>query len=203
MAYHHGDLRAALLAAVEDSFREGGLAQISLRDVARRAQVSHAAPAHHFGNRQGLLSAFAAQGFDRLADMMVEAAEGREAGADRLAGAGRGYLRFALGHRAHFTVMFDLRDTDPDHPDLRRARDRAYGALVAAVQQCLAEGRLQPGQADAATAAAWSLVHGFATLWNSGSLQDRATVSPESSAAAALALGEATVGLFVQRLLQT
>src|SRR5687767_6451184 len=64
--YHHGDLRAALLLATDQLIRERGLGEVSLREVARRAQVSHGAPAHHFGNKAGLVTAFAAQGFDRL-----------------------------------------------------------------------------------------------------------------------------------------
>ncbi len=67
-AYHHGDLRRALLAAALEAIEESGPAALSLRDLARRAGVSHAAPAHHFGDKAGLLTALAAEGFDLLAD---------------------------------------------------------------------------------------------------------------------------------------
>src|SRR5687767_9292707 len=66
-AYHHGDLRSAALDHVRQIIREEGMRFVSIREVARRARVSHAAPAHHFGNKSGLLTAFAVQGYERLA----------------------------------------------------------------------------------------------------------------------------------------
>ena len=65
--YHHGDLRRGLLRAAAEAIAENGVAAVSMRDLARRAGVSHAAPTHHFGDKSGLLTAFAAEGFDLLA----------------------------------------------------------------------------------------------------------------------------------------
>ena len=70
-AYHHGDLRHAMLDAVAEVVREHGLAQVSLREVARRVGVSHSAAIHHFGNKAGLLTTFAAQGYVDMAESVL------------------------------------------------------------------------------------------------------------------------------------
>lgn len=174
-SYHHGDLRAALLEAVTDVIRERGLGAVSLREAARRAQVSHGAPAHHFKNKRGLLTAFAAEGFDRLAATITDTL-GRlrpRDGAGVLEAVGRGYVRFALENPEHFAIMFRRDELEPDDPALARASDRAFGLLTSTVQRCVAEGRLRPAQADGTAIAAWSLVHGLAALWLSRRLQTR------------------------------
>ena len=108
--YHHGDLPAALLAAVQSAVADVGVSGVSLRDVARRSGVSHSAPAHHFGSKAGLLTAFATAGYQLLAESVIaEVAACHPAdGPAELAAIGRGYVRFALGHPAHFEVMFRL-----------------------------------------------------------------------------------------------
>src|SRR5262245_25989316 len=101
--YHHGDLRAALIVAATELLREHGLEAFTLRECARRAGVSHAAPAHHFGDARGLLTACAAAGFEHLADAMEHGAG--SAGSDaqaRLRAVGAGYIGFALENRALF-----------------------------------------------------------------------------------------------------
>ncbi|HEX8804061.1 MAG TPA: TetR/AcrR family transcriptional regulator, partial [Acidimicrobiales bacterium] len=108
--YHHGNLRRELLDAAAAAIEEGGPAALSLRNLAQRAGVSHAAPAHHFGDRAGLLTALAAEGYQRLADAL----EAAGAGGDFLE-AGLAYVRFATTHPAHFLVMFE--------PSLYRAGD--------------------------------------------------------------------------------
>ncbi|MEU9505069.1 TetR/AcrR family transcriptional regulator [Micromonospora sp. NPDC048170] len=161
--YHHGDLRRALLTAAVRVIEESGPAALSLRDLARRAGVSHAAPAHHFGDKSGLLTALATEGFDLLA----EALDG--AGGDLL-DRGVAYVDFAVRHRAHFEVMFRPDLYRPDAENLVAARQRASDALHSGVA-ALPEGhrpKAQDPQGDAL--AAWSIVHGFATLWLSGAL---------------------------------
>ncbi|MFI6639265.1 TetR/AcrR family transcriptional regulator [Streptomyces sp. NPDC050504] len=147
--YHHGDLRHAILAAALDVIRSEGPGALSLRDLARRAGVSHAAPAHHFKDRAGLLTAIAAEGHDLLAEAVAEA--------DGLREAGVGYVRFATRHPAHFQVMFQPELYRADDPDLVAAKDRSTRELRAAVAQLGADPEL-------AGVAAWSLAHGFATL---------------------------------------
>jgi AcrR family transcriptional regulator len=152
--YHHGDLRRAILSAALDVIAADGPAGLSLRDLARRAGVSHAAPAHHFKDRTGLLTAIAAEGFALLADALAEAADLRDAGVH--------YVRFAREHPAHFQVMFTpglLREGDLE---LTTARALAGERLRAAVAAVPSEGR--GSDARLAGVAAWSLAHGFATL---------------------------------------
>ncbi|MFJ2738929.1 TetR/AcrR family transcriptional regulator [Streptomyces sp. NPDC087440] len=163
-AYHHGDLRRAVLRAALEVIASEGVAAISLRDLARRAEVSHAAPAHHFKDKAGLLTAIAIEGFDLLA----AAVDAVPADAPhRLRELGAGYVEFALGHPAHFEVMFQPRLLHAASPDLAAAKDRAYAALRADVEDLPDASRIP--DARRAGLAAWSLAHGFATLRLSGS----------------------------------
>ncbi|MFC0528106.1 TetR/AcrR family transcriptional regulator [Phytohabitans kaempferiae] len=166
-SYHHGDLRRALLTAAAEAIAESGPAALSLRDLARRAGVSHAAPAHHFGDKAGLLTALAVEGFSLLADALEESRER----AGSLLESGVAYVRFAEGHRAHFEVMFQPSLYDRDDPEVAAARARAATALSAGVST-LDE---PPAGADARRTelAAWSIVHGFATLWLAGAFPDQ------------------------------
>ena len=172
--YHHGDLRSALLDSVGRIVKENGPSFVSIREVARRARVSHAAPSHHFRNKSGLLTAFAAQGFDRLADTVGETIAAARASTPRdvLAAMGRGYVRFAIENPEHFAIMFRVELLDDDDPDLARASNRAYDALIATTRAASVAGTLNADPVLAATAA-WSLVHGLATLWHSGRLRAR------------------------------
>ncbi|MET9723254.1 TetR/AcrR family transcriptional regulator [Streptomyces zaomyceticus] len=149
--YHHGDLRQAVLAAALDVIAAEGPGALSLRDLARRAGVSHAAPAHHFKDRTGLLTALAAEGYGLLAETLAAAPDLRERGVR--------YVRFAVEHPAHFQVMFQPALLRTDDPDLLTAKERASAELRAGVA-----GLTDTGDARPAGIAAWSLAHGFATL---------------------------------------
>src|SRR5689334_7415172 len=105
--YHHGNLRSELLACAERALGEGGLAQLSLRDLARQAGVSHAAPRRHFADKQALLDALAQDGFERLGGELRTAIEGAgEAFEPRLAALAGAYVRFATRHAALLELMF-------------------------------------------------------------------------------------------------
>lgn len=157
MAYHHGNLRHALLDAAAAAVEEEGVDGLSLRDLARRLGVSHAAPAHHFGDRTGLLTALAIEGFGRLADAL-------EASAGDYVEAGVAYVRFAAAERGRFEVMF--------RPELLRADDAELEAAMARAGDVLRAGAAeQPGDARVNGLAAWSIVHGFASLWNAGAIR--------------------------------
>jgi AcrR family transcriptional regulator len=138
-----------------------GPGALSLRDLARRAGVSHAAPAHHFTDKAGLLSAIAVEGYELLAASLEEASDGvREQGVR--------YVRFAVEHPAHFDVMFRPDLYRADAPELVAAKARAYAALRGGVV-AMPTGR-RGSDAELAGLAAWSLAHGFATLYNGGNL---------------------------------
>jgi AcrR family transcriptional regulator len=119
MSYHHGDLRRAMTAAAATAVAERGPAGLSLRELARIAGVSHAAPAHHFGDKAGVLTAVATEGYTLLADAL------NDAGDDLLA-AGLAYVRFAVDHPGHFAVMFDRSLLHADDAGLRAA-EQAHG----------------------------------------------------------------------------
>ena len=196
-AYHHGDLRPAALEQVRRIIREQGVSVVSLREVARRAGVSHAAPSHHFGNKAGLLTAFAIQGYDMLADTVREAltASGARTPPDVLAVMGQAYVRFAVENPEHFGVMFPGESINQSDPEFVRATNRCYGPLMEVVTKGSAQGTLY---ADAVIvgAAAWSLVHGLASLWLSGRIQAR------TGATDATALAKAVTELFVDKMLR-
>jgi AcrR family transcriptional regulator len=157
-AYHHGALRRAVLDAAVEVLDTEGPDGLRLRDLARRIGVSHAAPAHHFGDRVGLLTAVAIEGFDLLADALD--------GVDDLLERGVAYVRFGTRHRPYFEVMFRTDLHRRDDPDLLRARERA-GALLRSGVEAQTQSR---GDTALAGAAAWSIAHGFATLANTGNL---------------------------------
>ncbi|MGH3396884.1 MAG: TetR/AcrR family transcriptional regulator [Streptosporangiaceae bacterium] len=173
--YHHGDLPAALLEAVESAVADVGVSGVALRDVARRAGVSHGAPAHHFGSKAGLLTAFATAGYRLLAESVLAEVTASDPadGPAGLAAIGRGYVRFAVGHPAHFEVMFRLDALNRDDPRFTAASETAYGLLLATIERCRAEGRLHGRPPELVAVSAWSMVHGLSALWISGRLAER------------------------------
>src|SRR5215212_11353336 len=171
--YHHGDLPRTLTAAAVEVIDEVGPAALSLREVARRAGVSHAAPAHHFRDKAGLLSAVAAEGYDLLAAALAEAWEATGSFQE----VGVAYVRFALAHRAHFEVMFRPELYRSDDPELVRARDAARALLDPPAAE--ANNRPDDGGDLRAGVAAWSLVHGLATLWLNQNLPPQLGDDPE------------------------
>jgi AcrR family transcriptional regulator len=161
--YHHGRLKEALIRAGRALLEERGLHRFTLRECARRARVSHAAPAHHFGSVDDLLAEIAAQGFDELgAAMDAAAAHGHDGAVQRLVAIGRGYVGFALANKAVFRLMFDG-DADRDRNErLGRAAKAAYGRLIDGIANVIPQGSSPARQAMADLA--WAGVHGFAML---------------------------------------
>jgi AcrR family transcriptional regulator len=163
--YHHGDLRRVLLAAAEAELAERGVEGFSLRQVARRAGVSHAAPAHHFGDAQGLLTALAAEGYRQLlaAQALREGAAAADP-ASQLVAAGLGYVDFAMQRPALFRLIWGSLRPDFGDPDLGQAARAAYQHLV---DQVAAAG----GRSVADESAAWAITHGLADLLSAGRMR--------------------------------
>ncbi len=160
-SYHHGDLRAQLLARAAELVARDGAEAFSLRAVAAELRVSHTAPRHHFGDRRGVFTALATEGHTLLGEALETAAPlgFQEVGA--------AYVLFAVSHPGHFAVMHA--------PDLVHAHDpRLSEAATRTNRQLLDE--LTAGdtgsrdQVAVRTAARWALVHGFATLALNGAL---------------------------------
>jgi len=162
--YHHGDLRAALLAAAEQIVNRDGVAGLTLRGVAREVGASHAAPKNHFDDLTGLVSELAAVGFNRFADAMQNAAARHEDPQHRLNAIGRAYVEFALAEPGLFQLMFRGERLDKTRPALQAAMLRAFGTLTGSVA-ATHEGDPDAARTTRAHAArAWSMVHGFAVL---------------------------------------
>jgi AcrR family transcriptional regulator len=174
-SYHHGDLKVALIDAVEQVVRERGVGHVSLRAVARQVGVTHAASAHHFENKAGLLTAFATQGYVQLAAAVLAAVDEAQPadGPSVLEAVGRGYVKFALANPGRFEVMFRLDVLNADDPDFVAASNSAYSLLVTTVARCQSEGFLGGKDPEVVAVSAWSMVHGLAALWISGRLSER------------------------------
>lgn len=162
--YHHGDLRTALLAAAEAELLEKGVEAFSLRSVAKRAGVSHAAPAHHFGDANGLLTALAAMGFQEfLATQHAFEARAPQTPRDQLIAAGLGYVGFARARPALFKLMFGSKRTDYANPALG-------GAAQAAIVHLMAQVKLVGSTEVQDVTAVWATAHGLADLIVAGRL---------------------------------
>lgn len=165
--YHHGDLRRVLLQVAVEAVADRGAAAMSLRDVARRAHVTHTAAAHHFGDKAGLLTAVAVEGYQLLGAALDAAQREHQSFLE----VGASYVHFAVNHPAHFEVMFHPRLYHADDVELREARRRTATLLY---------GTTDPDdQQLAAGVAAWSVVHGLATLWLNGDLPSALGDDPE------------------------
>ncbi len=176
--YHHGDLRRALLAAARELLAERGLDGLALREVARRAGVSHNAPYNHFKDRGALMAALAVDGLHELRDRCFAAAEA--AGPEPRAGlraSGIAYVMFAAEQPQVFGLMFRRELREEGDPS-QRAAVRAAGLAAYAV---LLGGLRKVGEVadesdgEIAGLAAWALVHGLATLIVEGPVENGAT----------------------------
>ena len=152
-AYHHGDLRKALHDTAASILEEEGLAALSLRAVARKAGVSHAAPYRHYPNHEALLVELAVEGFEELRAAISSAAAAPDNRMDRITGIGGAYMRFASKHPALTQLMFGPQIPNRDAiPSLTDAAD-AIGAEIGAALEDPALGL-----------AVWAAVHGLAML---------------------------------------
>jgi AcrR family transcriptional regulator len=158
--YHHGDLRTAILGAASELLREQGVDRISLRECARRVGVSHAAPYRHFANKEALVAALAAEGFDRLREAGAKAMVGLEDPVSRLHAYGVAYVRFALKHPERFRLMFTRAIDLSCTPGAAGAADDAYGLLRESVLAVVGE----TTEPEGAAVAFWALPHGLAML---------------------------------------
>ncbi|MBS0529357.1 MAG: TetR/AcrR family transcriptional regulator, partial [Proteobacteria bacterium] len=171
--YHHGDLHDALLKAAERILEREGLAGLTLRAVAREAGVSHAAPAHHFGDLTGLLSELAAIGYRRFGAAMMSAANVGHSLAETGLARGKAYVDFARTQPAMYQLMFSAERLDMSNPALALAADASFAGLAQSIgktrQETISEDALTLDQA-ADIVRVWSLVHGFSMLLIDGRL---------------------------------
>jgi AcrR family transcriptional regulator len=168
-SYHHGNLRDALVASGLEILEQEGPSALSLRAVARRAGVSHAAPAHHFPTLGHLLAEIAAEGFEAFVRSLDEAAgKGPQDPASRLKAMGRAYVDFAIARNALYALMFQTTGIIAWTDTLERAARAAWNQLAEAVAEILGRNAEDP-VTRAGAVRVWSLVHGFGSL----SIDDR------------------------------
>jgi len=159
--HHHGNLRAALIAAGLELLQAGGLETLSMRKLAAKAGVSHAAPAHHFANLTALHSALMTEGYKMFtasmrAEMSPEPRDPRET----ILAVGRGYLNFALNNEGLFNLMFGGTPRDHNDKGLVQAADEAYDVL----REICAPIEKGEGGSQANELMIWALIHGLARL---------------------------------------
>ena len=163
--YHHGDLRAALLEAAEKELAERGIEGFTLRGVAKRAGVSHAAPAHHFRDTSDMLTALATIGMERFHRAMeTTQAEPHANPRDRFIASGVTYVEFALANPTLFHLMFGSRRPDFESPGFVEHASAAFRNLVDGIASIRGGSPLEEPAGRLDIAAAWALVHGIATL---------------------------------------
>lgn len=175
--YHHGNLRQTLLDAAIRLIAQAGPTGFTLREVARRAGVSHNAPYRHFRDKDDLIAAVATQGFKELTAAMLQTAEDNTHPLDRLRAAGLGYVAFALRRPEHFTVMFDASIKIADYAETAAAAHEAFTTLVAFIEACQRDGHLPPGDPLHPALVSWSQVHGIAKLAITGRLPFRSKLA--------------------------
>jgi AcrR family transcriptional regulator len=166
--YHHGNLRAALLAQGEQTLREQGLDGLSLRELARQIGVSHGAPRRHFADRQALLDALAESGFARLGAQLRAAAE--SAGEDyeaRLRATSLAYVRFAISDAALLELMFAGKQREQTGA-LHQAADRAFSVILELIEEGQAHAALEPGDPERIGLLLFATMQGIAALVTAG-----------------------------------
>jgi AcrR family transcriptional regulator len=180
--YHHGNLKETLLEAAEAELATSGIERLSLRAIAKRAGVSHAAPAHHFGDVNGMLTALAARGFEMF--IATQQARQKDAAPDphsQLTAAGLGYIDFALANPALFRLMFSSKRPEYDNPVLKTGAKSAFDMLIEGVSGVRGKASKPDSEAAIMTdvASTWAMVHGLADLLTSGRLKYLLGLEPD------------------------
>jgi len=167
--YHHGDLRSALLEAAEAELCEQGIEAFSLRSVAKRAGVSHGAPAHHFSDANGLLTALAASGYDGLISMQTERQKNAKPDAiSQMVALGLGYIDFAEQNPELFRLMFSSEKPDRSDKQFADVSIKAFNMLLSGAELVSEQHPFSDQNALHYLMASWSVVHGLAELIVSG-----------------------------------
>jgi len=179
-AYHHGDLRNALIEAALAQIAKNGARALSLREVARAAGVSHTASYRHFPSKESLLAAIAEQGFVMLGDAIGTAVQAHPAEPlAALQASGIAYVEFGVQYPHHLQVMFGgLIGSQADHPGLEQAAEATYERLREAVRAAQRSGDVRSGDDRIIALASWAQVHGLALLIAGGQIAGEAGALP-------------------------
>jgi AcrR family transcriptional regulator len=165
-SYHHGDLKNALIKAGADILSREGVSALTLRKVAQKAGVSHAAPYAHFADKQALIAAISTEGYKNLYEQIAQVAERYRADPlRRFVEASWAYVQFALDEPDQFKVTLSgMIEKEQDYPAFVETAKQTCNLVVDIVAQCQAAGILREGAADLTAVSVWALIHGFVTL---------------------------------------
>ncbi len=174
-AYHHGNLQEALLEAAIDIIDKEGTSALTIRRLAEKVGVSHAAPAYHFKDKNALLVAVATEGFRRLGHYFEKCVSQKDP-VERVREMGHAYIDFALAHPSHYRVMFgpDFATIKTDDPEFIQVASAAFAYLHDTMKEIYPERRGPDSEEmNSLTAAlsSWSTVHGVVMLWIDGTIQ--------------------------------
>ena len=174
-SYHHGDLRAALLARAGQTLQEKGADALSLRELARDLGVSHAAPSRHFKDRRALLDALALNGFDQLTEVLVAAAPSEGTFRDRLAALTRAGVGFAVAEPELMIMMFSRKHDSDAAEEVQAAWLRLAAPVFAVIEGGQRSGDVHEGDLERIAVSVFIVVHGVASLTAAGVLSDDET----------------------------
>ena len=165
-SYHHGDLKNALIEAGADILTKEGVSALSLRKVAQKAGVSHAAPYAHFADKQALIAAISTEGYKKLYEQIARVAtQYRSEPLRRLVESSWAYVQFALDEPDHFKVTLSgMIEKEQDYPAFVETAKQTFALVVEVVAQCQQVGILRQGASDLTAVSVWALIHGFVTL---------------------------------------
>ncbi|MFE6964199.1 TetR/AcrR family transcriptional regulator [Agromyces sp. NPDC057679] len=163
-AYHHGNLREALLTRAWATIDDDGLDALSMRQLARDVGVSHGASARHFADRTALLDAIAVTGFERMNAALTEAVTSEPTFDARLRAAGLAYVRFAVDHPAILDLMYKAKHHPDASPELLELSRASMAAVVALVAESQAKGEIREGDVERQALVVFAAVHGVAAL---------------------------------------
>ena len=170
--YHHGDLKNALIKAGVDILAKDGVSGLSLRKVASKAGVSHAAPYSHFADKQALIAAISTEGFRQLYERVSAVAEEYKTKPSRqLFEVAWTYVQFALDDRDRFKVMFSgILEKEREYPEFVAEAQRNFQLVKMIVEANQAAGVLRSGPSDLVALSAWGIIHGFVMLLLEGQI---------------------------------
>lgn len=175
-AYHHGNLRQALIEAGAQLIELNGVSGLSLREVAKQAGVSHAAPYRHFKDKNALLAGITEVGFSHLAGALQQVIiENSDAPREQLIEAGVAYVKLAIQNKQMFKLMFGgAWEFFNDDGEIRQTSDAAFNGLVEIIKSGQQKGVFKKDDVRELALVAWSLVHGYAMLASTGQLDSLA-----------------------------
>ncbi|XUL93623.1 TetR/AcrR family transcriptional regulator [Streptomyces galilaeus] len=173
--YHHGDLRAALLARAEETLREKGTAALSLRELARDLGVSHNAPSRHFRDKQALLDALALSGYERMTDVIrTSQADAGESSGKKLEAVVRAYVGFCMENAALLGLMYSIKHDPQASADLLEATGRWSELIDRVMLEGQRRGEVREGPLDSIGIPVFATLHGYADLAATGMLTPKA-----------------------------